>query len=301
MNYAPVVLFVYNRPEHTKKTIDSLKLNECASKTNLIIYSDASKSAADEEMVRKTRHFIDQVTGFKSVTVRKRSENWGLAASIIDGVTSVVEEYGRIIVLEDDIITSPYFLSFMNQALKFYENKENVWHISGWNYPIDPSGLGDVFFWRVMNCWGWATWLNRWKKFNKDPEKLIRDWSRTDKKHFDLDNSGIFWSQVKANANGKINTWAIFWYATIFQHSGLCLHPAISYVNNIGRDGSGVHGGTDSSHSIQALNDTSKVKFPADIKESKAAVGRIKLFYKRCKDPFFYRVIKKFGRIFLAK
>jgi len=79
----------------------------------------------------------------------------------------LLNEYGKIIVLEDDLLTSPYFLKFMNEALEYYKNEKKVWHISGWNYPINNEGLDDVFFWRTMNCWGWATWADRWQYFEK--------------------------------------------------------------------------------------------------------------------------------------
>lgn len=298
--HAPVVLFVYNRPEHTRKTVEALRLNRGATQTDLIVYSDAAKKFDQEDKVAETRAFVDQITGFRSVTVRKQTWNQGLAASIIEGVTNVVEEYGRVIVLEDDIVTSPFFLLFMNQTLDFYENEKNVWHISGWNYPVDFEGVGDAFLWRGMNCWGWATWADRWQFFEKEPEKLINEWSSEEKYRFDLDGSGVFWCQVESNAKKKINTWAIFWYATIFQNRGLCLNPSVSYVENIGHDGTGVHCGVSDSHSISVLNERAGFSLPTQIYESTNSVMKIKKFYKGLKKPFFVRAINKISRSFFG-
>lgn len=296
MNYAPVVLFVYNRVAHTRETVSSLKLSTISPQTDLIVFSDAPKNEKAESQVKEVRDYLKTIKGFKSVKVIKREHNWGLAASIIDGVTDVVNEYGRAIVLEDDIVISPAFLQYMNQALDFYEDKKDVWHISGWSYPIDKEDLGDAFLWRGMNCWGWATWSDRWKHFKKDPEGLIKNWTTDDKKAFDLGGTGVFWSQVLGNASGKLNTWAIFWYATIFQNKGLCLNPAVSYVENIGHDGSGVHCGNDTSHLSAELCQKESINLPTDIFESKLAFARIIRFYRKNTLPLYKRALNKLSR-----
>ena len=161
-NLAPIVLFVYNRLWHTKQTVEALKKNELASQSEIFIYCDNAKSEKVQSSVNEVRNFVDTVDGFKKVTVIKREKNWGLSDSITDGVTKIVNKYGKIIVLEDDLVVSPYFLKFMNDALKFYKDEKKVWHVSGWNYPINSDNLDDVFLWRLMNCWGWATWSDRW-------------------------------------------------------------------------------------------------------------------------------------------
>ena len=122
---------------------------------------------------------------------------------------------GKIIVLEDDIITSSYFLKFMNDALEFYKNEEKVWHISGWNYPIEIENFSDTFLWRVMNCWSWATWADRWEYYKKDVDETIRKFNKKDICRFNLDSVENFWEQILSNKNRNINTWAIFWYATV--------------------------------------------------------------------------------------
>ena len=174
-NLAPIVLFVYNRPWHTKQTVEALQKNELSSESELFIYSDASKNKEAEEKVQEVREYIRTIDGFKKVTIIEREKNWGLANSIIDGVTKVVNEYGKIIVLEDDLVTSPYFLKFMNESLEFYKNEKKVWHISGWNYPIFKEQKCGTFLWKKMNCWGWSTWKDRWQYFEKNPENLLKN------------------------------------------------------------------------------------------------------------------------------
>ena len=170
---APIVLFTYNRPLHTKQTVQALQKNYLASESELYIYSDGPKDKNATEKVREVREYIKSIDGFKKVTIFERDKNLGLANNIISGVTKIVNEYGKIIVLEDDIVTSKYFLKFMNEALEIYMNEKKVWHISGWNYPLDKDGLGDIFLWRGMNCWGWATWSDRWCFYKKDLNKIF--------------------------------------------------------------------------------------------------------------------------------
>ena len=297
MNLSPIVLFTYNRPVHTQKTIEALKQNELSSKTDLIIYSDASKTPEDVNAVDKVRTYVDTITGFKSVKVFKRDKNRGLALSIIDGVTQTIQEYGAVIVLEDDIITSPYFLNYMNGALNYFKGEKKVWHISGWNCPFDHKGLGDVFFLRLMNCWGWGTWRDRWNYYEKNPKKLIREFDKKTIYDFDLSNSGQFWSQVIANNKGKIDTWAIFWYATIFRHKGLCLNPAISYAKNIGHDGSGVHCRENRNYLDNTLlNEKSTPQFNIPLQESEIAIERVIRFYRNQKRSLFDKITSKLYR-----
>lgn len=292
MRLAPIVLFVYNRPWHTQQTVEALQKNELAGKSKLFVYSDDAKNIDDRRQVDAVREYIDTITGFDEVVVVKQKENLGLAASIISGVTEIVNKFGNVIVLEDDMVTSPYFLTYMNDALAFYKEEKRVWHISGWNYPIDIEGHGDVFLWRVMNCWGWATWEDRWKYFEKDAENIYKSFNKNDIKRFNLDNSENFFLQIIDNYNNKINTWAIFWYATIFRHNGLCVNPVATYVENIGLDDSGTHCGADvvfaSEKSLKK-----KVVFTEDIVEDAETVVKIKDFYRKKNGAWYIRILKK--------
>ena len=163
-NLSPIVLFVYNRPRHTQQTIEALQKNELASESNLIIYSDEAKTENEQENVDKVRLYIEQIDTFNKVTIIKREKNWSLANNIIDGVTKVVNQYEKIIVLEDDLVTSPYFLKYMNEALDFYKDEEKVMSISGFSYPVKiPKNYNkDVFIFYRPCSWGWAIWKNEW-------------------------------------------------------------------------------------------------------------------------------------------
>ncbi len=286
---APIVLFVYNRSEHTRKTIQALQANQLASDSELFIYSDAPKNESIERKVKEVREYIRSVTGFKNVTLIERDKNWGLAKSIIAGVTDIVNQYGTVIVLEDDLVISPYFLKYMNDALITYKDKKKVMHISGWNYPISTKNLGDIFFWSVMNCWGWATWSDRWIYFEKNPSKLIENWTQEKIFKFNLDDSEKFWTQITSNQSGHLDTWAIFWYVTIFEKNGLCLNPTISYVDNIGHDGSGENCGVSENFAIN-INNNAEISLQEEIIENKIAVGRIKAFYKKNSHSSSYKV-----------
>ncbi|MEI6067766.1 MAG: hypothetical protein WCP96_10525 [Methylococcaceae bacterium] len=249
----------------------------------MIIYADAARKPEEEAKVDEVRTLVRNISGFRSVSIIERVTNYGLSRNIIDGVTTVCNEYGRVIVLEDDIVTSPYFLTFTNTALDKYADEKKVWHISGWNYPIDPEGLDDAFFWRVMNCWGWATWADRWQHFDKAPEKLIKTWDTSKIARFNLDGTYDFWAQVKLNHLRKLNTWAIFWYATIFENNGLCLNPVRSLVQNIGHDGTGVNCGNSDPYVHTQLSPRIE-RFPSDIFESALAVNKVKRDHKHPKS-----------------
>lgn len=302
-NLAPVLLFVYNRPEHTKQTVEALKNNELAPFSDLIIYSDAGRTEKDQAKVLLVRDYLRTITGFKTISVVERDVNKGLADNIIDGVTKVINLYGKVIVLEDDILTSSAFLNFMNQALVRYQDNERIWHISSWNYPIIMDEESDAFFWRVMNCWGWATWKDKWQHFEKNPREIIRSWTEAEKRRFDLDNSGIFWSQIKGNAKQKMDTWAIFWYATIFKRQGLCLNPTESYTANIGHDGSGVHCGNDKTANQKSVKlcDKTELSWPITIAESQNALNQIKSYYKKRRKSIVVRAMNKISRSILNR
>lgn len=274
---SPIVLFVFARPDHTWQTLKALAANYLANQSDLIVYADAARNDTETERVSAVRSLVSTTRGFKSVTIIEREKNYGLARNIIEGVTEVCNQYGRAIVVEDDLVTSPYFLQFMNAALERYQDNPEVWHISGWNYPIDPDGLGDSFFWRVMNCWGWATWADRWTHYQKNPEQLVAHWQAEEIERFNL-GTADFWEHVLMNYSKKRDTWAIFWYATIFKHGGLCLNPARTLVQNIGHDGSGENCGHAADMFWSNLAD-SELTLPHEACESIYAVERVAAFY----------------------
>lgn len=300
LKLAPIVLFVYNRPDHTRQTVEALQKNEIASESELFIYSDAAKNENAVAKVNEVREYISSIDGFKNITIIKREKNWGLANSIIDGVTKIVNEYGKIIVLEDDLVTSPYFLKFMNEALEVYEDEKRVWHVSGWNYPIETDGLDDVFMWRLMNCWGWATWADRWQYYEKDVDKTINEFSKEDIKRFNLDGFISYWSQVISNKKNLINSWAVFWYVSVFKHNGLCLNPTKALLRNIGSDGTGVHCGKDNEVSYMSINEKS-INPKTQIKENIEVVNRVKKYHYMPLRKKIFNKVKRIVNVYIKK
>ena len=294
MKLAPIVLFVYNRKLHTKKTIEALKENFLANKSELYIFSDGSSQKKKDKKVEEIRRYLKNVKGFKKIKIFYQNKNLGLSQSITSGVSKIVNKYGKVIVLEDDIITSKYFLKFMNDALEYYKNNKKVWHISGWSYPINLKNKDDVYFLRIMNCWGWSTWKSKWKYYEKNTEKIIKNFSKKDIYKFNFDGSNkSFWRQIILNKNKKINTWAIFWYAIIFKNKGLCLHPSKSFTCNIGFDGSGTHTFDLSYKDNKNLNKKKQLNFKSLIEENLMIVSRIKHYFYNSKKNMLFRILSK--------
>ena len=232
---APIVLFVYNRVDHAKKTIEALKDNQLASESCLYIYSDAAKSDDEKESVNSVRRYIDTITGFKEIIIIKRDTNWGLANSIIDGVSAVVNKFGKVIVLEDDLITSPNFLKFMNDSLTLYERDVMVYSITGYSHTNNLHNIQKSYFLKLTNSWSWATWSDRWEKFRKDDKDLeeIVNSSVSEKRLFNFDDSLDYINMARLQLNKKINSWAIYWYLSVFKQNGLTLYPQKKLVKNI--------------------------------------------------------------------
>jgi hypothetical protein len=275
---APIALFVYARPAHTRRTVEALRENALAAESDLVIFSDGPKTQEAAAGVRAVRDYIRTVSGFRTVRIVERETNWGLAKSIIGGVTELCERRGRVIVLEDDLVTSTYFLRFMNDALARYEAEETVMHVSGYMFPVNPAGLPPTFFLRTASCWGWATWQRAWRQFSRQPARLMEEFSAADIRRFNFDGAYDFWDQVRKNASGRIDTWAVFWYATIFRAHGLCLHPASSMTNNIGHDSSGQHR-IDSGQFQTELAAGPVTKFEACIAENALAYARLRDYF----------------------
>lgn len=242
MSYAPIAIFVYKRPDHVKQVIESLKKNPESIDSDLYIFSDAAKDQDSENNVKLVRNYLSSINGFKSIKIIERKKNFGLAKSIITGVTDVINRYGKIIVLEDDLIVSPHFLQYMNAALQRYQNEDKVMQISGYMFPISVRSDADAIFLPFVTSWGWATWERSWRYF--DPMMKSRSILESDKKirqRFDLDGSYGYNKMLELQVIGKIDSWAIQWYLSVFAKGGLTLYPSRTLVDNIGFDGSGTH------------------------------------------------------------
>ena len=212
-----------------------------AAQSDLIIFSDGPKNDGSRESVSKTREILRAVQGFKSVELILRNENLGLAKSIILGVTELIARRGKLIVLEDDLITSPYFLQFMNDALDYYQDDERVISVNGYKYPFKGGTEGNYFL-RGADCWGWGTWKRGWDLFESDGNKLLSQFKgRKIRNQFDVFGSYPYVKMLHDQIQGKNNSWAIRWQASAFLNGKLTLYPGRSLVNNIGMDNSGTH------------------------------------------------------------
>lgn len=278
---APIVLFAYNRPLHTQQTVEALLKNELARESVLYVFADGFKENATEEqrdLILQTRNYVYSIQGFKEVIIEESERNKGLANSIVEGVTKVVDAHGKVIVLEDDIVTSSGFLSYMNSALDVYEQEQNVMHVAGYMYPLNTNALPETFFYPATSCWGWATWKRAWDCYNGDAQYLYL----RIKKEGLLDILNInsihgFEEQLRANAEGKMHTWFIKWNASVIISHGYSLYPNKSLVQNVGFDGSGEHCGPTNQFWCPCLAETINVK-KQRVRVNKRAVGLLKQF-----------------------
>jgi hypothetical protein len=295
-DFAPVALFVYNRPEHTRQTVEALARNPEAASTRLYIFSDAPRNPEASPAVAAVRDYLHKIEGFGHVEIVERDANFGLARSIIDGVTRLCNEFGRVIVLEDDLVTSPYFLRYMNDALDFHKDEERVMHVSGSAYPVGRFKWGqDTYFLRVPLCWGWGTWRRAWETFEKDLT-LMQKFDAAKVRSFNFDHTYDYWEQMESNRTGKINTWFVFWYAQTFLRNGLSLFPITSLVRNIGHDGTGVHCGATDVYDMELCPRRLTVK-AMPVQECQEAFDAHKKYFKKISPSLAKRLARRVRRL----
>ena len=293
--YAPILLFVYNRPEHLKQTMETLQNNTLAAESELYIYSDAARKDTDEAAVAEVRNYIHKITGFKSITLIEREKNWGLARNIIDGVTTQVNRFGRVIVMEDDLITAPYFLQFMNDALETYKDEPRVGHIQACDFTNDPS-LPDTFLIKFTGSWGWATWDRAWKYFNPDGKELLRQLEeRNLTRRFDLNGNYPFTRMLRRQIEGNNNSWAIRWNASLFLADILSLNTGRSLIQNIGFDGSGTNCGGGGLYSSTLWMKPLPIEKWSPIEENEKAREAFARYYHRT-NCFMAKAIRRIKR-----
>lgn len=266
---APIALFAYKRPLHLKMTLESLSNCVGASESELFIFCDGAKNESDIKDVIEVREVAKSRQWCGVNNVIERDKNIGLANSIISGVTELCEKYGRVIVIEDDLLVSKYFLSYMNSALDLYEDDERVMQISGHMFPVELKAETDAVFLPFPTSWGWATWGRAWARFDggmKDYHKLEDDAGL--RKRFDLNGAYPYFRMLRSQHEGRIDSWAIRWYLSVFMLDGLTLFPRKTLVENTGFDGSGTHGGPSEKSLTEGLTDFNVVNFPKEIKVS---------------------------------
>lgn len=279
MELAPVILFVYNRVEHTRRAISSLLANELAGESELFIYSDAPRDRKAEESVLEVRSYLRTIRGFRDVSIIENKVNLGPAKAIISGVTEIIGRYGKVIVLEDDLLVSPYFLKFMNDALRLYENEDRVISVCGYMYPAKIEKQHTLFL-RVPDTWGWATWKRGWDLFESDGKKLMTELTaKKMMRRFTLDGAFGFEKMLRQQIEGKRDSWGIRWTASAVLSGRLSLYPARSLVNNIGFDKSGSHCGYIDGYNTQVSQGPVDVS-SIPVSESEEAVRAVRKFCK---------------------
>lgn len=292
---APIILFTYNRPWHTQQVVDSLLRNALSEQSELFVFSDGPKDQIDEQEVYKTREVLSNIKGFKKVTINERPGNWGLAANIIDGVSTIINKYGKVIVLEDDLVTAPTFLTFMNDALVTYEHVDEVAHIHSFCY----SGLNlpDTFLIKWVGSTGWATWKDAWKLFRPNGTKLLHEIkSQNLSKTFDFNGKYPYTRMLRRQVEGKNNSWAIRWNASLFLSDKLSLNTGKSLIYNIGFDGSGENSGPQDFYNMGLFEGQLDLTMPAEIKENSEARKQFQEFYQRT-NSFWAKAKRRFQRM----
>lgn len=285
---APIVLFCFNRPAHLQQTVESLQMNTLAPESELYIYSDGPKHVEEAEVVSEVRKYISGVTGFKNVTIFESQQNKGLATSVIAGVSHVLSKYPKVIVLEDDMLSTTDFLSFMNQALDVYMERGDVFSVTGYTPPIDiPKGYPhDLYLVPRASSWGWGTWAHKWAK---------ADWQVTDfpvlqnsaslRQEFNKGGDDL-WPMLAKQQRGVIDSWAIRWTYSQFQNNAYGLYPVHSKIRNIGTDGSGTNFTFKSGEYGQEMAEGG-VQMPADLVPDEKMVRAFGEYYRL---PFLLKV-----------
>lgn len=292
MTLAPIALFTYNRPYHTRKTVEALQQNKLSTKSDLIVFSDGPKEGSSGEQVQQVRNYLKTIQHFNSVRIVERKSNFGLSANIIDGVHQVISEYGKIVVLEDDLVTSPFFLDYINDALLMYENDEKVISIHGYLLPVEET-LPSTFFLRGADCLGWATWKRGWDIFQPNASPLLERLINSNQtQEFEFDGNYPYVQMLKDQISGSTSSWAIRWYASAFLENKYTLYPGKSLVSNIGGDGSGTNNGFE--YSLPAPADMDPVKLSRiEICQNTKAYHAFSEYHKKAMNPNLWKKIRR--------
>lgn len=294
MNFLPVAIFCYNRPKHLKLTVESLLRNAGAENLEVYFFSDAAKKIEDEAAVSEVRSYIKSLTGFAQINLIEARQNLGLSKSIIQGVGQLLEKYEQLIVLEDDMLCSPFFLNYMLDALEKYKQDERVISIHAYTYPIQD--LPSSYFLKGADCWGWATWKRGWDLFEEDGQLLLNKIEEAGlRKRFNFENSYPYFRMLQRQIKGKNQSWAIRWYASALLHDKLTLYPGQSLIRNLGNDDSGTH--SEKTDLFDPYLASRLPEFPSEVKESELAYKSFAKFFSQTRKKAILRKLG-LGRFF---
>lgn len=271
-----IIVFAYNRSQHLSEVLAGLKKNHGIDK--LYIFQDGLKCEEHRLEWEKTKTLIEAVD-WCVTDYRLSPHNKGLASSLVDGINAVFEENDAVIVLEDDCVPAPGFISFMTQCFVKYQDQKQVYSVSGYNWPFDmKKGLNDIYGCGRFSSWGWGTWKDRWSIYHKDYELL-----RKAKQDKELSRRLALWGSdveriLVSNIQGNANSWAVFWILEIIFYDGICINPYKSLIRNIGMDGTGIHCGVTDKFDVVLDESTEMFKLPDHInilKEAEMAIADI--------------------------
>jgi len=287
----PIIIFTYNRLYDIQETISKLKDNFLSKDSEIFIFSDYAKKEKDIESVNKVREFLYTIDGFKTITIIERKENYGLARNIIEGVTEIINKYEKVIVLEDDLITSKNFLNYMNDTLEFYKNDDSIFAVSGfcWDLPSLKNLDDDIFIAYRPASWGWATWKNQWENIDwniKDYETFLKDKKAIKK----FNRGGMDMTRMLRHfKEGKNNSWAIRWAYAMSKQNKYCIYPKLSKVQNIGFGDTATHCTGEHIHkTILDESENTKFKFSKNLEINKQILREF-----RYQNSYLNKALKK--------
>jgi hypothetical protein len=275
----PVIVFAYNRPQHLHRCLASLAQSELASSSDLYVFVDGPRRLSDEPAVQQSIQVAKSVTAFRSASVTSQVTNIGLAESVIRGVSAVLADHDSAIVVEDDLVLSPGFLPYMHAGLRVYADVDRVASIHGYCYPV-RGDLPETFFLRGADCWGWATWADRWASINFNASQLLAQIVESGlQNRFDFQGTYPYTQMLEDQVRGLVDSWAIRWHASVFLQNRLTLYPGRSLVMNAGQDGSGTHSGDSVVHGSQLALESPTVQYQAP-EESQDAFNAFAGYFK---------------------
>lgn len=288
--FAPVCYFVYARPAHTRATLAALARCEHAKDTELLVFADAPRSSAEARTVEQVRAIVRAADGFRSVEVIERAANFGLAQSIIEGVSEACRRYGAAIVVEDDVLVSPHFLRYMNDGLRLYADDNRVCSIGGYMFPVREP-LPDQFFLGITDTWGWATWERAWSSFEADGAKLLSELqTRGLEFRFNMGGAYDYIAMLRDQVARRNDSWGVRWYATNLLLGRLTLYPGTSMTNNVGNEGSGRHRGHTDVFSVRPSGDPINLR-RIPVEESAEARRIVSAFLRSCQPTLLKRAV----------
>lgn len=302
---APIVFFAYNRPAHTTYSLQSLFKNHLASESTLFIYCDGPKPGATVESlknIKEVRRIVKEKQWCKEVKIIEADSNIGLAESIRTGVSEVIQINGKVIVLEDDIICSPAFLNFMNIALNHYEKRKTVFSITGYNLPHSKMQIPSDYNYDVWVClrngsWGWATWEDRWEHIDWDLSAFdTLQLNKYMQEAFNRGGEDVF-PMLQAQKSNFLNIWSIQFTLAHFVNHAVSIVPTISYVDNIGLDGSGDNCSTNQSFRNKNLNNNIHPRLIDVLYEDKRLINSFYSASYPKKRPLWKKISNKISRM----